>query len=167
MTRIALTLSALFATLLVSSTAQAQFGWNPVIDVSPTQTSVFHNPFHNSTHVHDSTHHTHASALDPFREHIAPGSMRYVNRTFYQNGVLYRQTGYTWRNAVNGRPHSRLTTTRVVHYHNQFGGPSLTHSNSTISHRNAGRSQMQGGHSQNTHSSSITTHAVPGPGRSR
>lgn len=56
----------------------------------------------------------HASAFDPYRNFVAPGSVRpvdYVSRA--ANGHLYRRRGVEWHNGVSGRRHGNVTTTRL------------------------------------------------------
>jgi len=59
----------------------------------------------------------HASATDPYRNDVLPGSMRYLD--YYERdwaGRLVHVTGWQWL-SINGVPHSTLT--RTV---NQYGG---------------------------------------------
>ncbi len=120
--------------MLVVTSAKAQADWwNPVVTQTAPSWVITHNPHINHTHVHQHSHQVHASAMNPTRQMVAPGSMRYVDRQVWMGGVLYRQHGWTWRNAITGQPHSQLTTTRISGHSTANGFH--THSDSITSHR--------------------------------
>ncbi|MDZ4821668.1 MAG: hypothetical protein SGJ20_22135 [Planctomycetota bacterium] len=106
--------TVLVLTIGMVSSASAEW-WNPVIASSIPETTISQDPFWPHTHIHNHQTQVHASATAPFRNLVAPGSLRYINSTFYgADGALYRQVGYRWRNAVTGQPHSTVTTTRLT-----------------------------------------------------
>jgi hypothetical protein len=100
---------------LGSQAAEAQWGyWNPTIYQSDPQTSMYYDPWTGRLHVHTHRNEVRASALNPYRNQIMPGSLWPVDRTYYGNdGFVYREVGYQWRNAVTGQRHSDVTTTRI------------------------------------------------------
>jgi hypothetical protein len=94
--------------------ADAQGFGNPVvIDTGRHVTGVEYDPWNDQLTVHRHRDLLRASAWDPARGYVDPGSLHYVDRYVRdQYGRLYREQGYKWTSY--GVPHGDLTKT-VVH----------------------------------------------------
>ncbi len=94
--------------------ADAQGFGNPVvIDTVRNVTGVEYDPWNDQVTIHRHRDLVRASAWDPARGHVDPGSLHYVDRYVRdQYGRLYREQGYKWTS--NGVPHGDLTKT-IVH----------------------------------------------------
>ncbi len=102
-------------TMAASAAANAQHlvqapGGNPVIAASGNHvTGVTFDAFGNPI-VHRHQDQLHASAMDPNRGHVDPGSLHYVNELRYDSyGRPYYMRGYRWTSY--GVPHGNVTTT--------------------------------------------------------
>jgi hypothetical protein len=89
--------------------------------------------------VRSNQHVLHASATDPYRNSVLPGSMQYVNYLERDwHGRLVRVTGWRWT-SINGVPHSTLSRTVVQSSGNTVGytpggfvsGPIVQHETTT------------------------------------
>ena len=94
--------------------ADAQGFGNPVvIDTGRNVTGVEYDPWNDQVTVHRHRDLVRASAWDPARGYVDPGSLHYVDRYVRdQYGRLYREQGYKWTSY--GVPHGDLTKT-IVH----------------------------------------------------
>jgi hypothetical protein len=105
--------------------ADAQGFGNPVvIDSGRHVTGVEYDPWNDQVTVHRHRDLVRASAWDPARGYVDPGSLHYVDRYVRDEyGRLFREQGYKWTSY--GVPHGDLTKT-IVH-----GVPGIGFSDST------------------------------------
>jgi len=95
---------------------------NPTVwDSGSHLTDIYRDPYTGQIRIRTNRERVHASALDPYRNRLDPGSRRYVNRIERDMfGNVYRVQGYTWTSY--GRPHSTLTRTRI-----RYSGHGIVH----------------------------------------
>jgi len=95
---------------------------NPTVwDSGSRVTGIYRDPYTGQIRVRTDRDQVRASALDPYRNHVDPGSRRYVNRIERDMfGNVYRVRGYAWTSY--GRPHSTLTRTRI-----RYSGGGIVH----------------------------------------
>ena len=87
---------------------QPQPVWNP--KVHEQKQYKWHYDRNGNLVMHDKTEQTQASALDPNRHIVDPGSMRQSSSVKYENGFEIKTTVFRWTSY--GRPHDRTETTR-------------------------------------------------------
>ncbi len=105
------------------STAPRAEAQNPIIDTH-YHGSVDYDPFHDHVTVVRNREFVRESALDPYRNHIDPGSFVRVDRTFRDSqGRLVREFGTKWTSY--GVPHGNLTRQVVTHQIHRPTGPSV------------------------------------------
>jgi hypothetical protein len=94
-------------------------GGNPVVlDSGRHVTGVDYDPWNDQLTIQRHRDLVRASAFDPARGYVDPGSLHYVDRYLRDAyGRLYRERGYKWTSY--GVPHGDLTKT-IVH-----GGPGI------------------------------------------
>jgi len=97
--------------------AEAQPWWNPTIFDTGTQfQDMQYDPFTNSMIMRTRRTSVKASAMDPNRNWVDPGSKRWVNEIRMDaQGNQWRVRGWQWTS--NGVPHGNLKRTRI----NQLG----------------------------------------------
>ncbi len=127
--------------LAVSAAANAQHlvqvpGGNPVIAASGNHvTGVTYDQWGRPM-IHRHQDQVHASAMDPNRGYVDPGSLQYVNEIRYdRHGRPYRVQGYRWTSY--GVRHGNLTSSWVNSYPQQtwpnaFVQPGMSQSVGTI-----------------------------------
>lgn len=104
------------ASLTVANIARAQ---NPIVGYETSNSSDY-DPWNNNVNVYRNRTITKASALDPYRDRVDPGSLRKVDRYVRDSyGRWVREFGYTWRSF--GRPHSTLSRQRVEYSGGDYG----------------------------------------------
>ncbi len=105
---------------------------NPTVwDSGSHLTDIYRDPYTGQIRVRTHREQVRASALDPYRNHVDPGSRRYVNRIESDMfGNVYRVQGYTWTSY--GRPHSTLNRTRI-----RYSGGGIVHEESETVFRTA------------------------------
>lgn len=98
---------------------------NPTVwDSGSRLTNIYVDPYTGQVRIRTHRDQVRASALDPHRNHVDPGSRRYVNRIERDMfGNVYRVQGYTWTSY--GRPHSTLNRTRI-----SYSGGGIVHEDS-------------------------------------
>jgi hypothetical protein len=119
-TRLFAAVAASALSLLITNKSHGQWSvsFNPVVGASDRYiTGSYWDPMTGRYVLQTDQQVVHASATDPLRNDVLPGSVRYVD--YYERdwaGRLIHVTGWQWL-SVNGAPHSTLT--RTV---NQYSG---------------------------------------------
>lgn len=125
------------------------FGPNPVVvDTGRRYQGAEYDPWRDQYTVRTHRDIVRASAYDDCRDHVDPGSRRYVRRYARdERGRLVIEQGWTWTS--HGVPHGDLTKTRVsnhggTHRHDNthmiYSQPAVQHEDEThVQYRNAGR----------------------------
>jgi hypothetical protein len=115
-------LSLLGTTIVAAATAPEANAQNPIID-HRLSGMVDYDPFTDHVTVVRNRDVVRASALDPYRDRVDPGSLVRVDRYFRDSrGRLVREFGTKWTSY--GTPHGTLTRQVVTHSHHH-SGPSV------------------------------------------